>query len=91
MSSWKQFEAHRSFKSTFSSLKLINQLSVSLKKTQIFQRASIRAECCHLPASAVYDVCVTEMKLHRGEQSEGLLVVKALLQTVKVTFKIICH
>lgn len=90
MSSWRQFESHRSFKSTFSFLKLINQLSVPLKKTQIFQRASSHTECCRLPACAVHDVCVTEMELHHWEQTEGLLVVNAL-QTVKVTFKIICH
>lgn len=91
MSSWRQFESHRSFKSTFSFLKLINQLSVPLKKTQIFQRASSHTECCRLPACAAHDVCVTEMELHHWEQTEGLLVVNALLQTVKVTFKIICH
>lgn len=91
MSLWRQFESHRSFKSTFSFLKLINQLSVPLKKTQIFERASSHTEGCRLPACAVHDICVTEMELHHWEQTEGLLVVNALLQTVKVTFKIICH
>ncbi len=43
--------------STFSSLMFINQLSLPLKKTQIFQRASSHTECCRLPACAEWRLC----------------------------------